>query len=89
MQFTSIIIPTVLLFAANCNAWSQAGNGVWVANNIYYNIRGTTVHEACTTMNTQDIHANGVGCAFWLDGAGDVFNGKCSHQGGSVLCIGK
>lgn len=35
-----------------------------------------TVHEACTTMNTEDVHADGAFCAYWTDGVGDKFTGS-------------
>ncbi|PQE21970.1 hypothetical protein CJF32_00009953 [Rutstroemia sp. NJR-2017a WRK4] len=87
MQFTLIALPAALLFATSCHAWTKAANGVWVANNTFYNIRGSTVHEACTTMNTEDVHPGGTKCSYWLNGVGEIFDGKCSYQGNSVLCI--
>ncbi|TEY51305.1 hypothetical protein BOTCAL_0267g00130 [Botryotinia calthae] len=88
MQFTTIIIPAVFALASNVNAWAQNGaTGVWTANNNYYNIRGSTVHEACTEMNTENIRPGGTPCAYWTNGVGGIFNGKCSYQGNSVLCI--
>lgn len=36
MRFTTILVPTVLSFAAGCSAWAQAPNGVWVANDNDY-----------------------------------------------------
>ncbi|GKT41156.1 uncharacterized protein ColSpa_01337 [Colletotrichum spaethianum] len=87
MQFTSVIVPAALFLASGCHAWAQAANGVWVANNVYYNIRGSTVHEACTTMNTNDVHPGGTKCSYWTNGVGQIFDGKCSYQGNSVLCI--
>lgn len=40
MHFTSILVPAALFLASGCHAWAQAANGVWVANNTFYNIRG-------------------------------------------------
>lgn len=38
------------------------------------------VHEACTTMNTEDVHPGGTRCAYWLNGVGEIFDGrKCIH----------
>ncbi|KAL8710181.1 MAG: hypothetical protein Q9220_005264 [cf. Caloplaca sp. 1 TL-2023] len=79
MHFTSLLVPAAaatLFLATGCNAWAKAANGVWVANNTYYNIRGATVHEACTTMNTNDIHAGGTKCSYWVNGAGQIFDGS-------------
>lgn len=40
MQFTSTIIAAALAFATGSAAWAQDQNGVWVANNTWYTIRG-------------------------------------------------
>lgn len=40
MHFTAIVASTVLALATGANAWAQAGNGVWTANNWYHTIRG-------------------------------------------------
>jgi hypothetical protein len=40
MQFISLIVPAVLAFATTCNAWAQAADGTWIANNVFYNIDG-------------------------------------------------
>ncbi|KAH7065062.1 hypothetical protein B0J12DRAFT_734440 [Macrophomina phaseolina] len=80
MQFSTAIISTALLLASGCHAWT---NGV--ANNRFYTIRGIYVHEACTYANTETIHYNA--CAYWIDGAGNKFNGHCKSYPGQVLCI--
>ncbi len=36
MRFTSIIVSAALSLAAGSHAWTQATNGVWVANNNVY-----------------------------------------------------
>lgn len=41
MRFSALIIPTALSFASGSYAWTQDANGVWVANNNIYNIRGS------------------------------------------------
>ncbi|GKT84332.1 hypothetical protein Ct61P_02182 [Colletotrichum tofieldiae] len=101
MHFTSVFVPAALSLASGCHAWAQAANGVWVANNQYHNIRGSTVHEACTTMNTQNVNPGGTKCSYWTNGVGQIFDGnpkhfdepiltkalECSYQGNSVLCI--
>ncbi|KAK8101918.1 uncharacterized protein PG998_006672 [Apiospora kogelbergensis] len=84
MQFTSTIIAAALAFATGSAAWAQDQNGVWVANNTWYTIRGAPVHEACTRMNSEDIHFEG--CAYWTDGIGSIFNGQCQNRGGSLGC---
>ena len=35
-----------------------------------------TVHEACTTMNTDDVHPGGEKCSYWLNGVGQIFDGS-------------
>lgn len=35
-----------------------------------------TVHEACTTMNTESVHNNGAFCAYWTNGVGGQFKGS-------------
>lgn len=35
-----------------------------------------TVHEACTTMNTNDVHPGGEKCSYWLNGVGEIFDGS-------------
>ncbi|KAF7892631.1 uncharacterized protein EAF02_000169 [Botrytis sinoallii] len=88
MQFTTIIISSILALATNVDAWSLDDHTqVWTANNNYTTIRGSVVHEACTEMNTQNIHPGGADCAYWTNGVGGILNGKCSYQGNSVLCI--
>ncbi|CAJ0547411.1 Ff.00g041650.m01.CDS01 [Fusarium sp. VM40] len=75
MHFTLVV--TALLSLVDLSfGWAQADNGVWVANNTYHTIRGDNVHEACTVMNTQQIH--GGACAYWVDGNGKIFNGHCA-----------
>ncbi|KAI0178123.1 hypothetical protein BJ166DRAFT_620034 [Pestalotiopsis sp. NC0098] len=86
MRFSALIIPTALSFASGSYAWTQDANGVWVANNNIYNIRGIQVHEACTRMNTETILNSGA-CAYWTDGAGHQFHGQCKERPGQVLCI--
>ncbi|KAF4839064.1 hypothetical protein CGCTS75_v000530 [Colletotrichum tropicale] len=87
MQFSAIILFAAALLATGTHAWTKDANGVWVANNTYYTIRGSTVHEACTTMNTESVHGNGAFCAYWTNGVGGQFKGKCKHTGNSVLCV--
>lgn len=45
MQFTLLLVPVGLIFASSCQAapWAQAANGQWIANNTFYNIRGSTL----------------------------------------------
>ncbi|KAH0426239.1 hypothetical protein CcaCcLH18_10468 [Colletotrichum camelliae] len=94
MQFSAIILSAAALLATGTHAWTKDANGVWVANNTYYTIRGSTVHEACTTMNTESVHNNGAFCAYWTNGVGGQFKGtadkdalECKHTGNSVLCV--
>lgn len=35
-----------------------------------------TVHEACTTRNTETINGRGTYCAYWTNGIGDKFVGS-------------
>lgn len=100
MQFSAIILSAAALLATGAHAWTKDANGVWVANNTYYTIRGcksslqsrfirpesvemltpdvtpATVHEACTTMNTESVHGNGAFCAYWTNGVGGQFKGS-------------
>ncbi|KAM3071835.1 hypothetical protein ACMFMG_009692 [Clarireedia jacksonii] len=86
MHFSTVVVSTILAFAGSSYAWTKDANGVWVANNNYYTIRGTIVHEACTRMNTETIINRGF-CAYWTDGAGHQFKGNCNERPGQVLCI--
>lgn len=40
MQFSTILFAASALVATGTYAWTQDANGVWVANNTYYTIRG-------------------------------------------------
>lgn len=42
MHYSTLIIPAALFLATGAHArpWAQAADGVWTANNVYYNIRG-------------------------------------------------
>ncbi|KAL2067254.1 hypothetical protein VTL71DRAFT_1678 [Oculimacula yallundae] len=71
MRFFTLAVPIALSFITGANAWTQAANGVWVANNNWYSIGGTRVHEACTRMNTETI-LWGAGCAYWTNGQGGI-----------------
>ncbi|KPM40896.1 hypothetical protein AK830_g5635 [Neonectria ditissima] len=77
MHFSSTLVAALSL-AVGANAWAQAGDGTWVANNYVHTFdNGLRVHEACTWMNTQDHHPSGDPCAYWVDGNGNVANGRC------------
>ncbi|KAK0647229.1 hypothetical protein DIS24_g7936 [Lasiodiplodia hormozganensis] len=82
MQFSTIIISTALFLASGSYAWTDG-----VANNVFYNIGGITVHEACTYANTNTIHYGD--CEYWTDDAGHTFKGTCTpYQSQSqILCI--
>ncbi|KAK5698346.1 hypothetical protein LTR17_023753 [Elasticomyces elasticus] len=79
MYPSAILASICLAFAGGAHAWAQAGNGVWVANNVKYsNLAGhSVVHEACTKMNTNEVYDDCRPCAYWKDGNGNVFNGYC------------
>ncbi|KAH6652361.1 hypothetical protein BKA67DRAFT_661104 [Truncatella angustata] len=83
MQFTTAFLTTALSFAASTYAWAQAGDGTWVANNnwytLWYNRGDTRVHEACTWMNTDNVHNAGDSCAYWSNSNGGIFHGKCDY----------
>lgn len=34
------------------------------------------VHEACTWMNSNNVHNAGDDCAYWTNGNGDMFHGS-------------
>ncbi|KAH7174938.1 uncharacterized protein B0J16DRAFT_349350 [Fusarium flagelliforme] len=76
MRFFTLALPVTLSLINGADAWAQAADGVWVANNQWYTIGGTRVHEACTRMNTQDI-LYGAGCAYWTNGQGGMFQYVC------------
>lgn len=40
MQLSTIIFAASTLIATGTYAWTKDANGVWVANNTYYTIRG-------------------------------------------------
>ncbi|KAK4038954.1 hypothetical protein C8A01DRAFT_37069 [Parachaetomium inaequale] len=87
MRFTSTIAAAVLSLAGGSQAWSQdPRNGIWVANNIMYNIRDMWVHESCTRMNTDTVLSSG-SCSYWTDDQGGFYNGHCTMFPGQVLCI--
>jgi len=83
MHFT-ILTTTVLALASGTNAWAQAKNGEWIANNRYHksiepdsaNIR-FTVHEACTNRNAPVGLMSFVGprCRYWINSKGKIGNG--------------
>ncbi|RGP78378.1 hypothetical protein FLONG3_3514 [Fusarium longipes] len=87
MKFSAVIASTAIFLASGVTAWTKDAAGVWVANNTFYTIRGSTVHESCTTMNTEDVHADGDYCAYWINGIGQKHTGKCKKTGNSVFCI--
>ena len=51
MHFTSILVPAALFLASGCHAWAQAANGVWVANDTFYNIRGCKSPSSLSGMH--------------------------------------
>ncbi|KAL2066723.1 hypothetical protein VTL71DRAFT_2795 [Oculimacula yallundae] len=74
--------PTILtaLVAAlsltpGIHAWTQDRDGVWVANNNYYTIGSRRVHEACTYMNTNNVHRSGDHCAYFANSQGLITHG--------------
>ncbi|KAH7118663.1 hypothetical protein B0J13DRAFT_680976 [Dactylonectria estremocensis] len=80
MHFPSTLSTLVaaLSLAVGTNAWAQAADGTWVANNYIHTFNnGLRVHEACTWMNTQDHHQSSDPCAYWVDGKGTIANGRC------------
>ena len=84
MHLTTVITTTVLALSTGTNAWAQAKNGEWIANNRYHksiepdsaNIR-FTVHEACTDRNAPVGSTSFVGprCRYWIDSKGKIGNG--------------
>ncbi|KAK4124097.1 hypothetical protein N657DRAFT_594627 [Parathielavia appendiculata] len=88
MRFVSTIVAAFLSLAAGSHAWAQDDRGVWIANNQFYDIRGAWVHESCTHMNTLDVLQPGEFCAFWIDGAGRKYEGRCNKDiPGQTLCL--
>ncbi|KAL2146364.1 hypothetical protein VTI28DRAFT_4389 [Corynascus sepedonium] len=39
----------------------------------------TRVHEACTWMNTKNVHNAGDRYAYWTNGNGGMFHGRCNY----------
>ncbi|KAH8760633.1 hypothetical protein BGZ57DRAFT_879761 [Hyaloscypha finlandica] len=90
MHVTTLILSTGLTLAlapAGVLAWAQAGNGVWVANNVWYSRVGNynNVHESCTRMNSQIVLTSG-DCAYWTDGNGGIGHGQCVVGNNKVGC---
>ncbi|CAJ0550069.1 Ff.00g099990.m01.CDS01 [Fusarium sp. VM40] len=85
MHFTSTlsVLATALSLAVGTSAWTQSGDGTWVANNEWHYLyrTGWTAHQSCTWMNTEDPRAEGTACAYWTNGQGGTFNGRCQWQG--------
>ncbi|KAJ4168985.1 hypothetical protein NW754_010917 [Fusarium falciforme] len=63
MHFSSTVsaLVTALSLAVRTNAWAQAEDGTWVANNL---------------VHTFD-NGPGDPCAYWVDGKGTIANGRC------------
>ncbi|KAH7358741.1 hypothetical protein B0T11DRAFT_330500 [Plectosphaerella cucumerina] len=71
-------LAAALSFAVGTNAWAQAADGRWFANNYVHTFNnGLKVHEACTYMNTQSHHPSGDWCAYWVDDRGTIAEGAC------------
>ncbi|KAK7911112.1 hypothetical protein PG985_013593 [Apiospora marii] len=85
MQFSVTFFTAALALATGAFAWTQDENGVWVANDNWYTIRGTRVHEACTRMNSETVHYED--CAYWTNGVGGQFHGHCTLSGNTLSCI--
>ncbi|KAH8890699.1 hypothetical protein GQ53DRAFT_824420 [Thozetella sp. PMI_491] len=83
MQFTTAFLATAVSLAVGTNAWAQAADGTWVANNnwytLWYNGGDTSVHEACTWRNTNNVHNDGDDCAYWINSSGGILHGKCHY----------
>ncbi|KAK3683012.1 hypothetical protein B0T22DRAFT_298034 [Podospora appendiculata] len=81
MQLTTFIISAALALSSGAAAWTQDGNGVWVANNNWYTIRGVRVHESCTHRgDSGTILRNGEFCKWWTNGAGSTAQGSCQYN---------
>ncbi|KAI9157934.1 hypothetical protein HJFPF1_05919 [Paramyrothecium foliicola] len=87
MRLTSIIVPVVLSLVSGCDAWTQDGNGVWVADNHIYKFdNGVWIHKACTRRNTATVIDAGR-CGYWKPGAvNEIHNGSCGKKPGMVIC---
>jgi hypothetical protein len=46
MRFFTLAVPITLSLITGANAWAQAANGVWVANNQWYIIGGSMLSQA-------------------------------------------
>jgi hypothetical protein len=46
MRFFTLAVPIMLSSITGADAWAQAANGVWVANNQWYSIGGSMLSQA-------------------------------------------
>ena len=40
MQLTAVIVSAAVALSTGVNAWTQAADGRWIANNVWHGIRG-------------------------------------------------
>jgi len=45
MRFFTLAVPVTVSLITGANAWAQAANGVWVANNQWYSIGGSMLSQ--------------------------------------------
>ncbi|KAK3317112.1 hypothetical protein B0T19DRAFT_446829 [Cercophora scortea] len=80
-QITTSVVSVALALSSGAAAWTKDGNGVWVANDNWYAIRGIRVHESCTHMNDGNtILRNGEFCKYWTNDAGSTAQGSCQFN---------
>ncbi|KAH7349332.1 hypothetical protein B0T11DRAFT_129916 [Plectosphaerella cucumerina] len=88
MRFTTVLASAALYFAAGSDAWAQAADGRWIANDRTYWLEGSNVHESCTIRNTNTVLRSG-GCVYWTNAQGGQFHGTCTTDPNfGVICLG-
>ncbi|KAK4108548.1 hypothetical protein N656DRAFT_423648 [Canariomyces notabilis] len=88
MQFTTAFLAAVLAFATGTHAapapapepWTKDANGVWVANDNWWdvNYHGDTIraHESCTWQGQPVAREAGTRCTYWTNSNGGQYHGS-------------
>ncbi|OWY50642.1 hypothetical protein AALT_g11889 [Alternaria alternata] len=77
MQIINLAVLAATLATVGALPWFQDANGVWVANNAWWDdLNGVhKVHEACAERDGSSNHGDGALCAYATDANGGIFNG--------------
>ncbi|KJK63864.1 hypothetical protein P875_00064672 [Aspergillus parasiticus SU-1] len=81
MQIYSIVAAATLSLAGTADAWAQAADGTWIANQNTYiftdNLQNKwEVDEACTIRNTNTWLSSREACAYWVNSEGLIARGQ-------------